>query len=73
VLSTLSLGGAATARWAVGGLMPVLFVLSMGLLLYAHYRAWWHHAGPLSSKLILLINTVLVVWLWYGRVGYLWR
>ncbi len=72
-LSTLSVGGAVTARWVVGWLMPVLFVVSIVLLLYAHYRAWWHYAGPLTTKVILLINTGLVVWLWYGRLGTMWR
>ena len=72
-LSTLSLGGAATARWVVGWRMPLLFVISMGLLLYTHYRAWWCHAGSVTTKVILLINTGLVAWLWYGKVGTLWR
>ena len=72
-LSALSVGGAVTARMVVGWLMPALLIVSVGLLFYAHYRAWWRHSGPFTTRLILIINTALVAWLWYGRVGGLWR
>ena len=68
VLSFLSLGGAAAARIAVGSVLLPLFALSIGFLGYAHYRAWILRQGRLSAKLILIVNTVLVLLLWAWRL-----
>lgn len=67
-LSLLAVGGAAAARGVVGGLLPWLFIGSMGFLLYAHYLAWVRrHAHPIS-RWVLILSTALVALLWYSRV-----
>lgn len=66
-LSTVSLGGALAARVAVGKLMPLLFLLSIGILGYAHYRAWWGHGSHRTGRIVLVVNTVLVMLLWFDR------
>lgn len=48
--------------------MPALFALSAGFLGYAHYRAWWGHGTHRTGKVVLGINTVLVILLWADRV-----
>ncbi len=68
VLSTVSVAGAATARLAVGQLLPFLFVLSVGMLGYAHFRAWIRREGHRTARIVLVANSVFVVLLWYDRV-----
>lgn len=63
------MGGAAAARWVAVQLMPVLFVLSLALLGYAHYRVWWLRTGHRAGRVVLWINTALMAWLWYDRVA----
>lgn len=68
VLSTVSVGGAAAARLTIGRLIPLLFAFSVGLLGYAHFRAWLQREGNRTARIVLVANSVLVAALWYGRV-----
>jgi len=68
LLSFFALGSAAAARGVVGELLPWLFLGSLGFLVYAHYLAWGRGHGHRASRWILLANTLLVGYLWYGRV-----
>lgn len=68
LLSTVAVGGAAAARGVVGHLMPWLFLGSVAFLGYAHYLVWIRRTGHRTARWILLVNTVLVAYLWYGRV-----
>ena len=56
------------ARLAIGRLTPVFFAVSVMFLVYAHFRAWRHRGGSRIVRIILWINTGVVVWLWYDRV-----
>lgn len=67
VLSSISVGGAAAARLAIGPLLPFLFAFSILLLGYAHFRAWIRREGHRTARLVLMANTVLVALLWYER------
>lgn len=68
LLSFFALGSAAAARGVVAELMPYLFILSVVFLAYAYYWAWVRKRGHRAGRWILLINTILVGYLWYGRV-----
>lgn len=68
LLSFLALGSAAAARGAARQLMPWLFVASLALLAYGHYLVWIGRTGHQAARWILLVNTLLVSYLWYGRV-----
>ncbi|MEE9235426.1 MAG: hypothetical protein V3U28_08315 [Candidatus Acidoferrales bacterium] len=50
--------------------MPWLFLGSVGFLSYAHYLAWGRGHGHRAARWILAVNTLLVVYLWYGRVQF---
>ncbi len=65
VLSSVSLGGAAAARLAIGPLIPFLFAFSIFLLGYAHFRAWIRREGNPTARIVLVANSVLVAALWY--------
>ncbi len=69
-MSTFAVGGAAAARGVVGQLLPWLFLGTVGFLAYAHYLAWGRGHGHRTARWILGINTVVVVYLWYGRVRF---
>ena len=60
------------ARVVIGRLIPWLFAFSVLLLGYAHYRVWFLRQGHRAARVILILNTVLVVWLWYDRVKIWW-
>ncbi|MFQ5818189.1 MAG: hypothetical protein ACE5H2_09595 [Terriglobia bacterium] len=68
LLSTLAVGSAAAARGVVGQLLPWLFLGSVGFLAYAHYWVWVCQHGHRTTRWILIINTLLVAYLWSGRV-----
>lgn len=70
MLSTLAVGGAAAARGVVSQLLPWLFLGSGGFLAYAHYLAWGRGHGHRAARWILVANTLLVGYLWYGRVHF---
>ncbi|MFQ5664569.1 MAG: hypothetical protein ACE5HL_12155 [Terriglobia bacterium] len=70
LLSTLALGGAAAARGVVDQLLPWFLLGSVGFLAYAHYLAWARRHGHRAARWILVINTLLVAYLWYGRVRF---
>ena len=70
LVSTFAVGGAAAARGVVGQLLPWLFLGTVGFLAYAHYLAWVRGHGRRAIRWILGINTVVVVYLWYGRVRF---
>lgn len=40
----------------------------MGFLGYAHYLVWIRRTGHHTARWVLLVNTLLVAYLWYGRV-----
>jgi len=54
----------------VTSLLAPLFVMSLALLGYAHYRVWIRGIGHRTGTLILLINTVLVAALWAWRLAW---
>lgn len=64
----LAVGSAAAARGVVNQLLPWTFLASLGFLGYAHYLAWSRGHGHGAARVILVGNTLLVVYLWYGRV-----
>jgi hypothetical protein len=64
------LGSAAAARVAVTQLIWPLLGLSVAFLAYAHYRVWIQKRGHRTGKIILVINTVLVVLLWAWRLPF---
>jgi len=64
------LGSAATARVAVTKLILPLFGLSVVFLAYAHYRVWILKRGHRTAKIVLAVNTVLVVLLWAWRLPF---
>ena len=68
LLSFLALGSAAAARGVAGQLMPWLFLASAAFLAYAHYLAWGRGHGQRAARWIFVLNTFLVVALWYERV-----
>lgn len=68
VLSTFAVGGAAAARGVAGQLMPWLLLGSAGFLAYAHYLVWVRGFGHRTGRWILVLNTVLVVYFWHGRL-----
>jgi hypothetical protein len=53
---------------AVTQLLWPLLALSVAFLAYAHYRVWILKTGHRTGKIILVINTVLVVLLWAWRL-----
>ncbi len=65
-----AVGSAAAARGVVGELLPWLFLGSLGLLGYAHYLVWIQQHGSRAARWILVINTVVVGYLWCGRVQF---
>ena len=56
--------------WAVGTLLLPLFVVSVVVLGYAHYRVWVRGIGHRTATLVLLANTVLVAVLWVWRLPF---
>jgi hypothetical protein len=62
------MAGAAAATLAVGQLLPFLFVLPVGLLGYAHFRAGFGTRAIGRPASCSWANSVLVALLWYGRV-----
>ena len=48
--------------------MPWLFLGSVVFLGYAHYLVWVRRQGHRRARWILVGNTLLVGYLWYGRV-----
>ncbi len=69
-LSFVSLASAAAARVALMKLMLPLFLLSVAFLAYAHYRVWVRKHGHRTSKIVVLVNTVLVILLWSWRLPF---
>ncbi|MFQ5744247.1 MAG: hypothetical protein ACE5HV_11745 [Acidobacteriota bacterium] len=55
---------------AVTNFLLPLFALSVVFLGYAHYSAWIRKKGHRTGKIILLVNTVLVVSLWAWRLPF---
>ena len=68
LVSTVAVGGAAAARGVVSQLLPWLFIGSVGFLGYGHYLAWVRGHRHRTARWILILNTVLVVYFWQGRV-----
>lgn len=64
----MAVGGAAATRRVVGALLPWFFTGSLVFLLYAHYLVWIKGQGHRAARWILVANTLLVGYLWYGRV-----
>ncbi len=48
--------------------MPWLFLGSVVFLGYGHYLVWVRRQGHRKARWILVGNTLLVGYLWYGRV-----
>lgn len=68
LLSTFAVGSAVTARRVVGELLPWFFVASVGFLAYAQYVVWIRRTGHRAARWILVLNTLAVAYLWFGRV-----
>lgn len=64
----VSLGSAGVARVAVENLFWPLFALSVVFLFVAHYRAWVRNQGGRVTKLLLVMNSFLVVLFWGSRL-----
>ena len=47
--------------------MP-LFLVSVTVLSYAHYRVWFRGIRHRTGTIILVLNTVLVALLWVWRL-----
>ncbi len=45
-------------------------VLGMAFLAYAHHRVWILKTGHRTGKIVLVVNTVLVVLLWAWRLPF---
>jgi hypothetical protein len=54
--------------FTVGELLPWFFLGFVGFLGYVHYPVWVRRQGHRAARGILVAKTVLVGYLWYGRV-----
>jgi len=71
LLSILAVGGAAATRRVASELAAWFFAGSALFLGYAHYLVWVRRRGHGAARWILVVNTLLIGYLWYGRV-HLW-